>query len=681
VAYNAPANTATAARTATLSVGGQTVTVSTVPVSDDFDRADGSLGSSWTAQSAKTLSLAGYAVIGAPDDFVCSSRSLASSTFSNNQSSQVTIARLDHADSISVTVRSGGSWVTGNFSGYLLTADGSTFSSLDKIVSGNGSQILNLSSVMWTAGDVMKLTVSGSTLTAYKNGVVIGTISDPDLVQGQPGGCIFESGADGSGTAFDSWIGETNQTTAASQTSTQSLTSNQALTVTQAGVSCAYGLSAASQAFTAAGGTGSVNVSDLGGCGWTASSNAPWLTVTAGASGSGAGTVAFSASANTSTTPRTATLTIAGQTFTATQAGVSCSYTVSATSQSLLAAGGGGSVAVTAPTGCVWTASSNAAWLPISSGTSGTGAGQVTFSASANTTTSPRTATLTVAGNAIAVTQAAAACTYGLLPATQAVASSGGVGSIAVTSGVGCAWIASSGAPWITVTAGASGSGDGAVSFKAAANTSTTARTGSLTIGGQTFTVTQPGTSCTYVVSPLTQSIASSGGTATASVSAATGCTWSVSSNATWLTPAVGSGGTGSGSVAYTATSNTTSASRMGTLTIAGQAVTVTQAGTSSCNITLNPTTRSISAKATTGTITVTAGVGCTWTATSSASWLTVTSAVVSKGTIAYSVAANPSGSSRTATITVGGVTFTLTQRADSSPNPPSRLRIVSSGN
>ena len=77
----------------------------------------------------------------------------------------------------------------------------------------------------------------------------------------------------------------------------------------------------------------------------------------------------------------------------------------------------------------------------------------------------------------------------------------------------------------------------------------------------------------------------------------------------------------------------------------------------------------------------MTAAAGCSWTATSTASWITVTSAVVSKGTIAYSVGANPSGADRTGTITVGGVTFTLTQRGDSTPNPPSRLRVVSSGN
>ena len=689
VSYNVPVNTTTSARVATVSVGGQSptvgsATVTSVPVADDFNRADGTLGSAWTAQSANTLLLTSASVRGPNDDFVCASRSLASTTFSNDQSSQVAIARLDRADSIGVTVRSSGSLTAGTFSGYLLTADGSTFSTLDKIVSGVGSQILDLSSVAWSAGDVLKLAVSGRTLTAYKNGIAIGTITDPDVASGQPGACIFESSADGNGTSFDDWVGETNAasatSSAASTTTSSAQSSGPALTVTQAGVSCAYALSAASQAFTAAGGTGSVNVSGQGGCGWTASSSAPWLTVTGGASGTAAGTVAFSASANTSTTPRNATLTIAGQTFTVTQAAQSCSTTVSATSQSFAAAGGAGSISVTAPAGCAWSASSSASWLPIGSGTSGTGAGQVTFSATANTTTSSRVATLTVAGSPITVTQAAASCTYAVSPASQAVPSAGGTGTIAVLSSTGCAWTALSGAPWITVTTSASGSGDGAVAFKAAANTSTTSRTASLTIGGQPFTVTQAGTSCTYVVSPLTQSMPASGGSSSVGVTAGTGCAWSVSSSAAWLTPGVGSGGTGAGSVAFTATSNTTSASRTGTLTVAGQSVTVTQGGTSSCNITLNPTTRSINAKATDGTIGVTAAAGCSWTATSSVGWITVTSAVVSKGTIAYSVDANSSGADRTGTITVGGVTFTLTQRSGSTPNPPSHLRVVSGG-
>jgi hypothetical protein len=50
-------------------------------------------------------------------------------------------------------------------------------------------------------------------------------------------------------------------------------------------------------------------------CGWTASSNASWITVTSGASGTGNGTVTYSYTANDGK-DRKGTLTVAGRTFT-----------------------------------------------------------------------------------------------------------------------------------------------------------------------------------------------------------------------------------------------------------------------------------------------------------------------------------------------------------------------------
>ena len=59
-----------------------------------------------------------------------------------------------------------------------------------------------------------------------------------------------------------------------------------------------------------------------------------------------------------------------------------------------------------------------------------------------------------------------------------------------MTAGAGCAWTASSNNPWITVTSGSSGSGAGTVGYSVASN-SGSARTGTITIAGQTFTVSQ----------------------------------------------------------------------------------------------------------------------------------------------------------------------------------------------
>jgi hypothetical protein len=61
---------------------------------------------------------------------------------------------------------------------------------------------------------------------------------------------------------------------------------------------------------------------------------------------------------------------------------------------------------------------------------------------------------------------------------------------VSVTTTSGCAWTASSRVSWITVTSGASGTGNGSVAFSVAANPGGT-RDGTLSIGGQTFTVTQ----------------------------------------------------------------------------------------------------------------------------------------------------------------------------------------------
>ncbi len=92
-----------------------------------------------------------------------------------------------------------------------------------------------------------------------------------------------------------------------------------------AGQSCAYSLIPASLSFEAAGGSGSVYVLATSGCNWTASSNADWVTLTAGSGGSGEGTVRYSVAANNSTNARAGTLTIAGQAYTVAQAGKSAS--------------------------------------------------------------------------------------------------------------------------------------------------------------------------------------------------------------------------------------------------------------------------------------------------------------------------------------------------------------------
>ncbi|HEX8456526.1 MAG TPA: M36 family metallopeptidase [Pyrinomonadaceae bacterium] len=86
------------------------------------------------------------------------------------------------------------------------------------------------------------------------------------------------------------------------------------------------------------------------------------------------------------------------------------------------------------------------------------------------------------------------ACTYSITPTSATFGSTATTSSVSVTAGAGCNWTAVSNAAFLTITAGASGTGSGTVSYSVAANTGTTSRTGTLTIAGQTFTVSQSGT-------------------------------------------------------------------------------------------------------------------------------------------------------------------------------------------
>jgi Zn-dependent metalloprotease len=84
--------------------------------------------------------------------------------------------------------------------------------------------------------------------------------------------------------------------------------------------------------------------------------------------------------------------------------------------------------------------------------------------------------------------------TASITPTSASQPASGGTGSVSVTAATTCSWTVVSNAAFITITAGASGTGNGTVTYSVAANTATTSRTGTLTIAGRTFTVTQAGT-------------------------------------------------------------------------------------------------------------------------------------------------------------------------------------------
>jgi len=316
-------------------------------------------------------------------------------------------------------------------------------------------------------------------------------------------------------------------------------------------------------------------------CAWSASADVSWISELSPSTGQGAGQVEFLVTANPAPTARQGDIVVNGQRAKVGQEPAPCRFDIAPGSQVFGAGGGTGAAAITTASGCSWSAASGVSWVAITSGAIGNGSGTISFQVAPNSGAA-RSGSLILAAQTFTITQVAgvppaSACVYSITPTSQSLLAAGGAGvPVAVGTDASCTWTVTSHAAWITITSGASGSGNGTVNFTVAANTGS-ARTGTLTIAGQTFTLTQ-GAACSYSISPTSESIVASGGAgAPVAVSTATGCAWTATSNAAWITITSGASRSGNGTVNFTVAANTGSA-RTGTLTIAGNTLTVDQA-------------------------------------------------------------------------------------------------------
>jgi hypothetical protein len=250
-----------------------------------------------------------------------------------------------------------------------------------------------------------------------------------------------------------------------------------------------------------------------------------------------------------------------------------CSYSIAPGSQTLPAAGGNGTVSVTAPGACSWTAASPVPWAHVTSGASGTGGGTVAFSADPNAGPA-RNTTLTIAGQSFALNQDGD-CGYAVTPDTLAKGNAAATDAVNVAALAGCNWTAVSNVPWVKITNGATGSGMGRVEVAFDANVGP-ARNGTLTVATRTVTVSQD-TGCTFTLGAPSFAASALGGPGSVTVTTATGCFWTATSQDQWIVIVTGAVGSGDGTVTFLVAPNLTGAARSGTILIAGQTFTVTQ--------------------------------------------------------------------------------------------------------
>ena len=361
-----------------------------------------------------------------------------------------------------------------------------------------------------------------------------------------------------------------------------------------------------------------------------------------------------------------------------------CSIAIAPANLAFGEEGGTGTVMVTAAAGCAWNSASSGSWIAVTEGASRTGPGTVRYSVSANAATESRAGTVMIGGQTHTVRQlgrAPVTCSYSVSPSGASFGKDEATGTFAVTAPAGCGWTALSSAPWLVVSEGHQGSGNGSVAYSITRNRDVAERTATITVNGQTFTVGQagdvPAIDCQYSVAPVSATPCMPGGSLAATMTTQATCSWTVSTNVSWLGIPGGGSGAGPGIITITYADNY-DAPRDGVVMVrwptatAGQNIRVAQAG---CRYAVSRNTFSVVAGGGPGTFDViqqsdpaTCGGAtqdrCMWTAVSDVPWVTVTSSMprVGDNPVAFTVASNDGAAARVGKITVRDQVVVITQ-------------------
>lgn len=195
--------------------------------------------------------------------------------------------------------------------------------------------------------------------------------------------------------------------------------------------------------------------------------------------------------------------------------------------------------------------------------------------------------------------------------------------------------------------------------------------------GSHTITKSVFVNTCSIDRTPAGTTAAAEGGEHSTSITAASQCSWSATSNESWITILSGENGFGDGTLTVNVEPNPGCAQRTGTVTFAVPFATgagsggvnyvdftVTQTGSPTA-VTLSETSAVVAASGDSGSVTVSADPDCHWTASTLAEWITITGGTPGSGpgTVSYTIASN-SGSARTGIITIGNRQFTVNQHA-----------------
>jgi len=169
---------------------------------------------------------------------------------------------------------------------------------------------------------------------------------------------------------------------------------------------CAISVSSSPSSFTAGGGSGTVSVTTDRDCTWSAASDSSWISLAATTTGQGEASIPYSVAANPAPATRSGTISVGSEKIQLSQAAAPCTFRLSKSADSISADGGRLSFELATPTGCGWTAASDAVWLSIAAGANGNSSATITVAAAPNTGDA-RVAHVNAGGQIYTVQQAA----------------------------------------------------------------------------------------------------------------------------------------------------------------------------------------------------------------------------------------------------------------------------------
>lgn len=310
------------------------------------------------------------------------------------------------------------------------------------------------------------------------------------------------------------------------------------------------------------GGDAAINTSGSGT--WRASVSDNWILLK-GTSGAAGFPVPYVVSANNGVEARIGYVYVSGHVHTIVQPGLGAS--LSAYSSDYEREGGAGSVRVSAEAGNTWHAKSNVDWITVKTA-SGTGSQSVSFTVAPYDEVSTRSGTLTIADNTYTVNQTGRRMVLKQTSSTSDYLQD--TIKIRINALASTEWTVSASAEWITIVDAGSGKGGGVVTISLTQNPSSNERSGTVTIGTETFAVRQLGT--TALVFRIDTTDAEFGKEGAAGervlVTATPDLGWQAMSSADWIELYPGyASGSGTGNVMYKVKPNPTLYARSGEIT------------------------------------------------------------------------------------------------------------------